>query len=667
MAGKTITPKPTRAERASAADSSLTPPTPGATAAAAPRIDPETLKQQDRANRLAKETKRDLGHLPIPSGSGPLLTVDDIEKLVSNAPPPPDGPPEAVEDMQRRYRGKSASPTEEEALEVEALENVPSRRNRITISKAKRRANEANRRREESTAARGLRRGAGAGLEPDQSVTMGNADVEARDSSVSFGLSRRAVAAKLGATVRESPAQRGVNGDLVMDSFASKTAPPPPVAPPPAPPPPPLRTGPAPPPSAIAPATPRTGQAPPPPVFQAPPPPTLLSASAVARVHNPPVTAPPAVAMTSPTASPDLQLRADLFANNPVHPMAPTPQDLQLREHLFASNPVHPLVTVAPPPPTSAPTVVATTPPAAAPRPTAVAPPAPATPPLPFPGNPGLEKLVAYQAEARNAVLRTAAADAIATSNVGRPTAPMRSHDPKAIDRTAPEPKRRVKSLRFPSPLAAAPVAGTPPGSPPRRRAADALRSRTPGPAGTESIELTLAAPAPPALPPTVVAETSFDEDSEFRTPPQSPTNFVRAADALGSQTPDPAGAESIQLRPTDGDTVPLPLEDSDSEFFDDADEIGRRLRALGDAEAAPRRSGVYGGREVQCRRRPTVGPTSLLHRADFAPTSLRLRADVAPTSGRRRSDVAPTSLRRRADVAPTSLRHRADVAPMSL
>ena len=56
-----------------------------------------------------------------------------------------------------------------------------------------------------------------------------------------------------------------------------------------------------------------------------------------------------------------------------------------------------------------------------------------------------------------------------------------------------------------------------------------------------------------------------------------------------------------------------------------------------------------YGGREVQCRRRPTVGPTSLRRRSDVA-------SDVAPTSsGRRRSDVAPTSGRRRS----TSLRHR--------
>ena len=50
----------------------------------------------------------------------------------------------------------------------------------------------------------------------------------------------------------------------------------------------------------------------------------------------------------------------------------------------------------------------------------------------------------------------------------------------------------------------------------------------------------------------------------------------------------------------------------------------------------------AYGGREVQCRRRPTVGPTSLRHRADVAPTSLRRRADVGPTSLRCRSDIAP-------------------------
>ena len=73
--------------------------------------------------------------------------------------------------------------------------------------------------------------------------------------------------------------------------------------------------------------------------------------------------------------------------------------------------------------------------------------------------------------------------------------------------------------------------------------------------------------------------------------------------------------------------------------------------------------SAKYGGREVQCRRRPTVGPTSLRHRADVAPTSLRRRSDIAPTSGRRRSDVAPTSGRRRSDVALTSLR----IAPLSL
>ena len=81
-----------------------------------------------------------------------------------------------------------------------------------------------------------------------------------------------------------------------------------------------------------------------------------------------------------------------------------------------------------------------------------------------------------------------------------------------------------------------------------------------------------------------------------------------------------------------------------------------------------------YGGREVQCRRRPTVGPTSLRHRADVAPTSLRRRADVAPTSlrhrskrrsdVRRRSDVGPTSLRHRSDIGPTSLRCRSDIAP---
>ena len=64
-----------------------------------------------------------------------------------------------------------------------------------------------------------------------------------------------------------------------------------------------------------------------------------------------------------------------------------------------------------------------------------------------------------------------------------------------------------------------------------------------------------------------------------------------------------------------------------------------------------------YGGREVQCRRRPTVGPTSLRHRADVAPTSL-------PTSLRHRSDVGPTSLRRRSDIGPTSLRCRSDIAP---
>ena len=70
-----------------------------------------------------------------------------------------------------------------------------------------------------------------------------------------------------------------------------------------------------------------------------------------------------------------------------------------------------------------------------------------------------------------------------------------------------------------------------------------------------------------------------------------------------------------------------------------------------------------YGGREVQCRRRPTVGPTSLRRLADVAPTSGRRRSDVAPTSGRRRSDVALTSGRRRSDVALTSLR----IAPLSL
>ena len=79
----------------------------------------------------------------------------------------------------------------------------------------------------------------------------------------------------------------------------------------------------------------------------------------------------------------------------------------------------------------------------------------------------------------------------------------------------------------------------------------------------------------------------------------------------------------------------------------------------------------TYGGREVQCRRRPTVGPTSLhigptslRHRSDVGPTSLRRCSDIAPMSLPHRSDVGPTSLRRRSDIGPTSLRCRSDIVP---